>query len=562
MKERHGTIQRVVFRTKRVLLQAHRGVVNLVSPPARLKPGQLDGEVVFESRTPLRSGSEPQEWRLTAGKIQNLRLAVRRLHGRTLEPGELFSFWGVVGRLSRRKGYALGREVRDGCIIPTVGGGICQLTNALYQGAVAVGCEIVERHPHTMAVPGTDAALGKDATVAWNDIDLRFRCDRPIGFDIFLEADDLVVRFRSTGMPVDPTPADRNLARLPVINGGSCVTCGERDCARHRPDLLAGSVRPATLVLDAAWPEWQSLAEEIGGRLIVPRANARSARYRWRDTADTVTAAALIRSLAARRYARAAAPEVRRRAMEWDAFVARALARKLHPEDDELAIAVSLLPGLWETGELAGRRYRVVLDRAPLALLHSLLDEAQAVEPTSPTLSDFRADLRWLRAEADALASSQGWITCHAGLARRLGPAVHLRDWILPTPSASPRAVQRVIAYPGPATARNGSRAVREVARRLDLKVALIGRMLESDEEWHGIERVNPDAWETFAMAVVQPSVIENRPTALLKAVANHVPILAGPMCGLGPDQFECVGFGEVDELEERLATLIRAANL
>ena len=38
-------------------------------------------------------------------KITNLRLAAARLDGVVLRPGETFSYWRLIGRPSRRKGY-------------------------------------------------------------------------------------------------------------------------------------------------------------------------------------------------------------------------------------------------------------------------------------------------------------------------------------------------------------------------------------------------------------------------------------------------------------------------
>ena len=60
-------------------------------------------------------------------------------------------------------------------MISTVGGGLCQLSNALYETALGAGFEIVERHAHSRVVPGSRAVLGRDATVFWNYVDLRFR---------------------------------------------------------------------------------------------------------------------------------------------------------------------------------------------------------------------------------------------------------------------------------------------------------------------------------------------------------------------------------------------------
>ena len=72
-------------------------------------------------------------------KITNLRLAAARLDGVVLRPGETFSYWRLIGRPSRRKGYLDGIVLFCGTFRPGVGGGLCQLT-------------VVERYRHSYDV--------------------------------------------------------------------------------------------------------------------------------------------------------------------------------------------------------------------------------------------------------------------------------------------------------------------------------------------------------------------------------------------------------------------------
>ena len=65
-----------------------------------------------------------------------------------------------------------GRELREGCIIPVVGGGLCQFECALTYAALSAGFEIIERHAHTQVIPLT-REVARDATVFWNYVDLR-----------------------------------------------------------------------------------------------------------------------------------------------------------------------------------------------------------------------------------------------------------------------------------------------------------------------------------------------------------------------------------------------------
>ncbi|HVJ43854.1 MAG TPA: VanW family protein [Dongiaceae bacterium] len=109
----------------------------------RLDAAPLDREwpaIVGRSTTPLWASASSTERRLTAGKIENLRQALRRVNGLRIPAGEIFSFWRQIGRPTARRGFVTGRELREGCLIATIGGGLCQLSNALYAAALEAGC--------------------------------------------------------------------------------------------------------------------------------------------------------------------------------------------------------------------------------------------------------------------------------------------------------------------------------------------------------------------------------------------------------------------------------------
>jgi vancomycin resistance protein YoaR len=79
-------------------------------------------------------------------------------------------------------------------MIPSVGGGICQLTNALSRVAHAAGMEILERHSHTLHPPGFFIDDTTDATVFWNYVDLRFRAPVRVRIGARLTETTLAVR--------------------------------------------------------------------------------------------------------------------------------------------------------------------------------------------------------------------------------------------------------------------------------------------------------------------------------------------------------------------------------
>lgn len=129
---RIGTL---VFETKAALLRLRRAGADLsLDAPRRHRRGNdlIAAPVLATIRSPLwttRGGAKDRA--LNAGKIQNLRAAIAGLDGIEVAAGEVLSFWKQVGKPLRRRGFVEGRELREGCMIATVGGGLCQLSNAL-----------------------------------------------------------------------------------------------------------------------------------------------------------------------------------------------------------------------------------------------------------------------------------------------------------------------------------------------------------------------------------------------------------------------------------------------
>jgi vancomycin resistance protein YoaR len=220
-----------------------RGATDLFAGLRRcdqVNDSQFSG-VVGESRTKLWSDDRTAEAAYQGGKVQNLRCAARQIDCALLLPGQVFSFWKQVGEASERRGYVTGRMLQQGCMIPAVGGGLCQLSNALHDVALQTGCEIVERHAHSKAVPGSAVAAGRDATVAWNYVDLRFRTEQPLLIRARVLKEELVVSFyvrpgttpaaTEAGVP-KAANADGSIQIRALETASTCGTCAETSCFR------------------------------------------------------------------------------------------------------------------------------------------------------------------------------------------------------------------------------------------------------------------------------------------------------------------------------------------
>ncbi|OIQ11715.1 VanW family protein [Neomoorella thermoacetica] len=112
-----------------------------------------------------------------ADRTHNIRLAAGTLDGLWLPPGGEFSFNRTVGPRTPDRGYRDALVVEEGNFVPGTGGGVCQVSSTLYNVALLAGLTITERQPH--GLPITYVPPGRDATVAYGLIDLKFRNDTP-----------------------------------------------------------------------------------------------------------------------------------------------------------------------------------------------------------------------------------------------------------------------------------------------------------------------------------------------------------------------------------------------
>lgn len=109
-------------------------------------------------------------------RTTNLILAMNKLNGTVVAPGEVFSYNKTLGKRTAEAGYKEAGGFAGGRVVQTLAGGICQISSTLYDAAVYANLDIVERHNH-MFLAGYVGA-GKDATVVYGSLDLKFKNTR------------------------------------------------------------------------------------------------------------------------------------------------------------------------------------------------------------------------------------------------------------------------------------------------------------------------------------------------------------------------------------------------
>lgn len=149
--------------------------------------------VVAEHATPLFRPLAGVDERLQRNKVVNLRIAVSRLDGIVIAPGQRLSFWREVGKPTRRRGFVEGLVLRQGRLSTGVGGGLCQLSNLLYWMTLHTPLTVVERWRHSYDVfpdAGRTQPFGSGATVAWPLLDLQIENRTAIPYQLTLRVTD------------------------------------------------------------------------------------------------------------------------------------------------------------------------------------------------------------------------------------------------------------------------------------------------------------------------------------------------------------------------------------
>lgn len=513
---------------------------------------------VAEHRSPLWRDGREDEFRLVAGKVENLRVARRAFDGVVVPAGAVFSFWKQLGRPTRGRGFVEGREIRAGCVVPVVAGGLCQLSNALAACALEAGMSLVERHAHTARIERDAAAPDAvDATVSWNYVDLRLVAPFAWRLEVELTGDELVVRMRAaTERAATPASASRPIPLVARRNAApparGCLTCDQARCFRHpgtAPDVAAGRV---AVLVDTWTPEFARWlqAPAAGADWFTPwLRRARRAAGAWMpaDAGRHVVAhwAAWRRTWLLRRRAGEGGgrQEAVLRSGRW---LALAFARRLGPLHTQLVVDQGLLVPLADAGALQGRRYDVLVHALPSEELQRRLDAAALRWPAASSLRDFRVDARYRDTELRALRGARRLVTPHADVARHLRALglsqVEQVDWIVPPaaghPVRSAPSSTPLVAFPASPLARKGAHELAQALRQLGWRLLVLGTPATDAALWDGIaieHASHRDAtWLTRADVVALPAHVEHAPRALLRALAHGRPVVATAACGLG----------------------------
>jgi vancomycin resistance protein YoaR len=106
-------------------------------------------------------------------RTTNLQIAAIALNNKLVLPDEIFSFNKTVGERSLQRGYRIAKVIVKGEYSEGIGGGISQVSSTLFNAVDQAGFPILQRFSLSPKV--TFVPSGRDATVAWDGPDFRFK---------------------------------------------------------------------------------------------------------------------------------------------------------------------------------------------------------------------------------------------------------------------------------------------------------------------------------------------------------------------------------------------------
>ncbi len=155
---------------------------------AALTPTDRVAKLVVATAQPERSTREARAMGITGrvagyttyyggepNRIHNVQLVARLIDGALIPPASTFSFNATTGERSPERGFLAAPVIINGELETGIGGGVCQVSTTVFNAAYEAGLPIESRTNHALYID--HYPQGRDATVNYPDIDLKFRND-------------------------------------------------------------------------------------------------------------------------------------------------------------------------------------------------------------------------------------------------------------------------------------------------------------------------------------------------------------------------------------------------
>jgi vancomycin resistance protein VanW len=161
---------------------------------ARTKSEELLPVLIQTHKSLIRRRLGNVDLQLQENKAKSLSIAAPKVTNILVKPNEIFSFWKLVGRTSKRKGYLKGMTIENGQATSGIGGGMCQFTNLLHWLILHTDLDILEHHHHNELDLFPDfkrqIPFGTGTSIVYNYLDYRFKNNTDKTYQIIVYTDE------------------------------------------------------------------------------------------------------------------------------------------------------------------------------------------------------------------------------------------------------------------------------------------------------------------------------------------------------------------------------------
>ncbi len=125
----------------------------------------------------------------------NMKITCEEINGTVIKVGEEFSFNKIAGNPTPDRGYKEAGIIVKGKLEKGYGGGNCQVSTTIYNAVKEIeGIEISERHEHGVELGYIEK--GKDSTVVFDDLDLKFKNNTQNDIKLYATTTDTKVEIK------------------------------------------------------------------------------------------------------------------------------------------------------------------------------------------------------------------------------------------------------------------------------------------------------------------------------------------------------------------------------
>lgn len=230
-------------------------IIELKEIEASVKVSDLN-DVLFKNVLATFSNTYDES---VTGRVTNLKVAAERCNNTILYPGEEFSYNKALGTRTVANGFALGHSFAGGKVVTTIGGGICQVSSALYNVVLEADLEVTSRVAHGLYVQYVKPSL--DATVVDGAIDFKFKNNRKYPIKIEAKAENGVVTVSLLGIKAENEP-------IIEIESVILETIPYKEVKENDSSMNAGTTKVVQEPVDGYVSEAYKIVKDSNGNVI------------------------------------------------------------------------------------------------------------------------------------------------------------------------------------------------------------------------------------------------------------------------------------------------------